>query len=93
MSGPDLGVIGAGVFGAATADAAMWGSGWIGARVHQFGAVITPKNASVLAFNVGGKSLFSMYVVIPPRPYLGVSEDNRQELERAGVRFVERYFQ
>jgi phage gpG-like protein len=78
---------------AATATEARWGSGWIGARVHQFGAVITPKNAKALRFKIGGKSVVTQRALIPPRPYLGVSEDNRQDLEKTAITFVERYFQ
>ena len=49
------------------------GSGWIGAAVHQFGAVIVPRRARALAFVAGGKTVFARRVVIPPRMWLGMS--------------------
>jgi phage gpG-like protein len=59
---------------------ASWGTGWIGARVHQFGALIRPVNAKALAFRIGGKSAFAKSVTIPARPFIGVSSDNIEEL-------------
>lgn len=67
---------------------AAWGTGWIGARVHQFGATIRPKDGGRLAFMVGGKQVFARSVTIPPRPYLGVSADNARELEETAQRFI-----
>lgn len=41
------------------------------AAVHQFGAVIKPKNAKRLAFpGPGGKMIFAKKVTIPARPFL-----------------------
>ncbi len=73
---------------AAGAEEVKWGSGWIGARVHQFGATIVPVNAKSLVFNVGGKEVFAKKVVIPARPYLGLSEANAAEMEAVAVRFI-----
>jgi phage gpG-like protein len=77
---------------AATATEAKWGTGWIGARVHQFGATITPKNAKRLHFQLGGKDVFAKKSVIPARPYLGVSAQNAADLEAAAAKFIERYW-
>lgn len=77
---------------AATATQAKWGTGWIGARVHQFGAVITPKNAKRLSFELGGKRVFAKRVTIPARPYLGVSAQNARDLEQAAAKFIERFW-
>ena len=71
-----------------TAATATWGSGWIGARVHQLGATIVPVKARVLHFKVGGKSVFAKKVVIPARPYVGLSGANALEMERVAVRFL-----
>jgi len=76
---------------AASASEAKWGTGWIGAQVHQFGAVIRPKNAKALHFEVGGTSVFAKKVTIPARPYLGVSAANARDLEAAAAKFIERY--
>ena len=78
---------------AASATQARWGSGWIGAKVHQFGATITPKNAKALHFNFGGKDVFAQKVNIPAREYLGVSAENARDLEAAAAVFLERYVQ
>ncbi|MGO8738624.1 phage virion morphogenesis protein [Rhodoblastus sp.] len=72
---------------------AEWGTGWIGARVHQFGAVIKPVNGKALKFQIGGETVFRKKVEIPARPYVGVSEKNRDELETVAARFVARTFQ
>jgi phage gpG-like protein len=78
---------------AAGATEARWGTGWIGAKVHQFGATIRPKNARALHFELGGKSVFAKQVTIPARPYLGVSAPNAADLEAAAAKFIERYVQ
>jgi phage gpG-like protein len=78
---------------AVSGDAAIWGSGWIGARVHQFGAVIKPVNARFLAFTIGGQKIFAKKVTIPARPYLGVSAQNAVELEETAARFIARHLQ
>lgn len=67
---------------------AAWGTGWIGARIHQFGGTIRPKAGKRLAFTLGGKKVFARSVTIPARPYLGVSAENRQELQETAQRFV-----
>lgn len=73
---------------AVVGDSAVWGSGWIGARVHQFGAVIKPVNAKRLAFSIGGKKVFAKKVTVPARAYLGVSEANARALEQTAARFI-----
>jgi phage gpG-like protein len=78
---------------AVVGDAAVWGSGWIGARVHQFGAVIKPVNARALKFSIGRQTLYRKKVTIPARPYLGVSVANARALEATAVRFIGSYLQ
>ncbi len=68
---------------------ARWGSGWIGARVHQYGATIRPKKARALCFMLGGKKVFAQRVTIPARPYVGLSEANRAEMVKTAERFVD----
>ncbi len=68
---------------------ARWGTGWIGAPVHQFGATIVPGNAKALAFKAGGKTVFAKKVVIPARPFLGVSDANTREIEATASRFIQ----
>lgn len=64
-----------------------WGSPMIYAAVHQFGATIKPKNATALAFQLGGgRGLAPVFwvrvksVTIPARPYLGINADDREEI-------------
>ena len=60
------------------------GTGFIGARVHQFGAVIRPVNAQALRFTLpSGKTVYAKKVTIPARPYMGVNAQDLAELEEA----------
>jgi len=87
---------------------ARWGSGWIGARVHQFGAVIRPVNAKFLAFIPGLASaqaagvanmhmatgmVFAKQVTIPRRTYVGLSVANEEEMIHTAERFIGMVFQ
>jgi phage virion morphogenesis protein len=58
------------------------GSNMIYAAVHQFGAVIKPKNAKALAFRMGasGGLIRVRSVTIPARPYLGISDDDAADI-------------
>lgn len=50
--------------------------------IHQFGGTIKPRRASRLVFvGQNGSLVFAKEVKIPARPYLGVNERNRQEIE------------
>lgn len=62
-------------------DAAEWGATWEYAHVHQDGMVIKPRNGKALMFMVGGKMVSVRQVTMPARPFVGLSEDNRQEIE------------
>lgn len=73
---------------ASSATEARWGSGWIGARVHQFGAVIKPVNAKFLAFTLRGKQVFAKAVTIPARKYVGLSRENEREMIETAERFI-----
>ncbi|MBY6244131.1 phage virion morphogenesis protein [Methylosinus sp. Sm6] len=65
-----------------------WGSGWIAARVHQFGAVIKPVAGQALTFMVGGKQVFAKRVTIPARTYIGLSKANEEQMIRTAERFI-----
>ena len=75
----------------ADATEATWGTGWIGARVHQYGATIVPKNAKALHFVAGGHDVFTRKATIPARPFVGLSEADEVEMEQVGAQFLERY--
>ncbi len=64
----------------ASASEAEWGSNWQYAHVHQNGMVIKPKSAKALSFKVGGNFAQVKSVSIPARPFVGLSEENRQEI-------------
>lgn len=58
------------------------GSNLIYAGVHQAGATIRPKAGGALAFTLAnGAFVLAGEVTIPARPYLGVSEEEGDEIE------------
>lgn len=63
----------------ASATEAEWGATWKDAHVHQEGATIEAKNASALAFSIGGEAVFAQRVTIPARPFVGLSPANERE--------------
>lgn len=69
------------------------GSGMVYAGIHQHGGTIKPVNANKLAFHVGGNFVMTDEVVIPARPYVGVSADNAREIELFAEDFVVRSIQ
>lgn len=65
-----------------TPDSVMVGSNVAYARIHQMGGTITPKKGKYLKFKgKGGKDVFVKKVTIPARPYLGVSEEDKEEVQ------------
>ncbi len=69
-----------------------WGCAWPLSHVHQYGATIVPKNADYLAFSIGGKRVHAKKVTIPPRPFVGVSTENAQELHQFATDFLKKVF-
>ncbi|MBS7541488.1 phage virion morphogenesis protein [Ancylobacter lacus] len=61
-------------------NAVQVGSSVVYARVHQFGAVILPKTAAALVFSLGGRIVHAMRVIIPARPFLGLSAEDLIEI-------------
>lgn len=63
---------------------AMVGSNLVYAATHQYGdtRTIQPKQAKFLRFQVNGKWVAAkqVRVTIPARPYLGISEDDMEEI-------------
>jgi phage gpG-like protein len=54
------------------------------AASHQFGVTIRPKKGPYLIFRgADGHVIFARQVTIPARPFLGIDEDDRQELKAA----------
>lgn len=68
-----------------SAEEAVWGAAWEFAHVHQEGMVITPRYGQALKFWFvkGGHTSFAIAksVTIPARPFVGLSAENRTEIE------------
>ncbi len=41
---------------------------------------IFPKNANAMVFELAGKTVHAKHVMIPVRPFVGISEDNAEEI-------------
>lgn len=68
------------------------GSSMIYAGVHQFGAVIKPKQARALVFHLGAANALVRVksVRIPARPYLGISPEDEIGIIEDTLAFVDR---
>lgn len=64
----------------ASSTEAEWGATWEFAHVHQEGMTIVPKSAASLVFQLGGRVVQAKKVTIPARPFVGLSDENRQEI-------------
>ena len=73
----------------ATMDQVHVGSALPYARIHQFGGTIKAKNGRALHFVSGGQHYSRQSVYIPPRPYLGLSRQNVDDLQDTVTAFVE----
>ena len=52
--------------------------------MHQLGAIIRPKNKKALRFVLAdGSVVFARKAVIPARPFMGVKEDDWEEIKDA----------
>ena len=51
------------------------------ARIHQYGGTIRVKKAKYLRFNVGGRWVRKKSVKIPARPFIGISEDDKKDIQ------------
>ncbi len=59
------------------------GSNAIYAAIHQLGGTIKPKNKQNLAFKIGKKVILASKVEMPARPFLGISEKDKDVIGRA----------
>ena len=57
------------------------GTNLIYAGVHQNGMEIKPKTAKFLRFQIGGQWSKKRKVTIPKRPFLGISDDDMEEID------------
>ncbi len=77
----------------ATMDQVHVGSARIYARIHQFGGTIKAKNGKALHFVSGGNTYTRQSVYIPPRPYLGLSRQNVEDLNDTITSFIDSVLQ
>lgn len=83
------GHLGDSITSTATDKQARWGSNKIYAAIHQFGGVIRAKKATFLAFTLAnGKRVVTRSVIMPARPYLGFSEENKQDIQATVRRYL-----
>lgn len=77
----------------ATPDKVMVGSNLPYARIHQLGGTIRPKKGKYLKFKgLDGKDVFVKEVMIPARPYLGVSSEDMEEVRETMADFLKGAF-
>ena len=70
-------------------DTVMVGSNLKYARIHQKGGTITPKKAKKLVFKGrGGKKVAVDQVTIPARPYLGISDEDMDDVKSTMTDFL-----
>jgi phage virion morphogenesis protein len=60
------------------------------AEVHQFGATITAKTARGLRFRIGDQWVTKKSVTIPARPFLGIDDDDRDEIAAITAGWLDR---
>lgn len=77
----------------ATSSKVMVGSNKEYARIHQLGGTVRPKKGKFLKFRgLDGEDVFAKEVTIPARPYLGISDDDREEIVATMTDFLEGAF-
>lgn len=63
-------------------NSAEWGTNKVYAAIHQFGGVIKPKRKKSLRFRLAnGAFVTTKRVVMPQRAFLGVNEEDGQEIQ------------
>ncbi|WP_319519644.1 phage virion morphogenesis protein [uncultured Martelella sp.] len=72
-------------------DYAQVGTNVIYARPHQEGAEIVPRNASHLYFRIGGRLIVADRVVLPARPFLGISDEDETMIRHTIESFIVRF--
>ena len=78
---------------AATSNRVMVGSNLPYARIHQLGGTVRAKKGKFLKFKgLDGEDVFVREVSIPARPYLGISDDDREEIMATMTDFLEGAF-
>lgn len=76
----DSGILRSSINRAADADGVTIGANVRYAATHQFGATIRAKTSGGLRFRIGDRWVTKRQVFVPPRPFLGVDNDDRAEI-------------
>lgn len=76
----DSGILRTSINRVADADGVTIGTNIRYAAAHQFGATIRAKTSRGLRFRVGDRWITKRQVFLPPRPFLGVDDDDRAEI-------------
>lgn len=72
-----------------SANTLAWGSPKVYAGIHQAGGTIVPRSADALIFRLGNRTVFARKVTIPARPFLGVSNDDRDRMTKTADDLVQ----
>ncbi len=73
---------------ATTPTAVMVGTNIEYAAIHQFGGTIQPVNGTKLKFKGDNGPVFVDEVTIPARPFIGISDDDREEVQSTIGHFI-----
>ncbi|HWH86353.1 MAG TPA: phage virion morphogenesis protein [Pseudomonas sp.] len=74
----------------ATDEVAVWGSNRIYAAIHQFGGAIHAKTSKGLAFTLAdGLNVVVDTVVMPQRAFLGLSNEDREDMLDITEKFID----
>lgn len=68
---------------------AEWGTNKVYGGIHQVGGTIVPRTAKSLRFQIAGRWVSTKRVVMPARPYLGLSAEDHREIPAIVVDVVQ----
>lgn len=70
-------------------DSVAWGTNILYAAAHQFGVTITPRTpGGRLRFRIGDAWVSAASVTLPARPFLGVSDDDREDIADLVAQYI-----
>lgn len=70
-------------------DSVLVGSPLVYARIHNRGGIIKPKKGKSLKFRIGGQFVTVKQVTIPRREYLGISDENAEDINADVIGFFQ----
>lgn len=66
------------------------GTNLIYGRIHQLGGIIKPRRGKALVFRIGGAFVRVTRIIIPARPYLGLSAADERDIMRVIIDWIRR---